>query len=173
MKPKYSIKVHHSEKELYRIFKDLERYGRTTFSYPDYSKQQGIARSIGIRGKNLFERDLFLPPASTRQHRINLVQLPIGVKIKEKKIYKYYDNKKKIIKEIENIIYSDSEEIKHEKREINFKENKRIIECIYNDKISQKKDIVKMISITDAFNNEKIELHYNQKYIDKYNFYKS
>jgi len=85
MKPKYSIEVHHSEKELYRIFKDLEKYGRTTFSYPDYSKQQNIAKSIGMRGKNLFERDLFLPPAKTRRHRINIVALPIGVKIRERK----------------------------------------------------------------------------------------
>ena len=85
MKPKYSIEVRHSEKELYRIFKDLEKYGRTTFSYPDYSKQQNIAKSIGMRGKSLFERNLFLPPARTRRHRINIVALPIGVKIKEQK----------------------------------------------------------------------------------------
>jgi len=94
MKPKYSIKVHHTEKELYRIFKDLEKYGRTTFSYPDYSKQQGIARSIGKRGKNLFEEGLFLPPAKTRQHRINIVALPIGVTINEKQGRFFFQRKK-------------------------------------------------------------------------------
>ena len=90
MKPKYSIKVHHTEKELYRIFKDLEKHGRAIFNYPDRTKQQGIARSIGIRGKSLVERDLFLPPARTRDQRINLVQLPIGVKIVEKKNGRFF-----------------------------------------------------------------------------------
>jgi len=84
MKPKYSIKVHHTERELYRIFKDLEKHGRATFNYTDRQLQQGIARSIGIRGKSLIERELFFPPARTRDQRINLVQLPIGVKIVEK-----------------------------------------------------------------------------------------
>ncbi len=88
MKRNHSIIIRDSEKELYRIFKDLERYGRTTFNYPDREKQQGIARSIGIRGKSLIERDLFLPPARTRNQRINIIALPIGVKIKEKKIKK-------------------------------------------------------------------------------------
>lgn len=81
-----SIGVHNTEKELYRIFKDLEKHGRTTFHYEDHVKQQSIARSLGKRGKSLYERGLFLPPAQTRQHRINIVALPIGVQIKEKKI---------------------------------------------------------------------------------------
>ena len=87
---KYSIQVKSTEKELYRIFKDLEHYGRTTFSYPDYNKQQNIAKSIGMRGKTLYERGLFIPPARTRQHRINVVALPIGVKIHERKKGRFF-----------------------------------------------------------------------------------
>ena len=85
MKSKNSIGIQASEKELYRIFKDLEQHGRATFSYPDVAKHNGIAKSIGIRGKPLYEKGLFYPPAHTRQHRINIVALPIGVKIVEKK----------------------------------------------------------------------------------------
>jgi len=78
--------VKHTETELYRIFKELEWYGRSAFSYPNNpDRQRGIARSIGIRGKPLVKRDLFIPPAMTRQHRINIVALPIDVKIEEKK----------------------------------------------------------------------------------------
>jgi len=88
MKTKNSIGIKESEKELYRIFKDLERHGRATFSYNDPVKHQSISRSIGIRGKPLYEKGLFYPPASTRQHRINIVALPIGVQVKEKKIKK-------------------------------------------------------------------------------------
>jgi len=85
MKPKYSIKALPTEKELYRIFKDLERHGRTTFNYSDRSKQQGIARSIGIRGKSLIENGRLLPPARSRDHKINIVALPIGVETVEYK----------------------------------------------------------------------------------------
>jgi len=94
---KNSIKIRPDEKELYRIFKELEMYGRSTFSYEDGQKQRGIARSIGIRGKSLYDRDLFIPPASTRQHRINVVALPIGVEITEKKekgFHRFYFKKK-------------------------------------------------------------------------------
>lgn len=93
------IKIRPDEKELYRIFKELEMYGRSTFSYKDGQKQRGIAQSIGIRGKSLYDRDLFIPPASTRQHRINIVALPIGVEITEKKekgIHYFYFKKKPI-----------------------------------------------------------------------------
>jgi len=96
MKPKYSIKALPIEKELYRIFKDLEQYGRTTFSYNDRSKQQGIARSIGKRGSNLVENGLLVPPlSSTNKHRMTGIQLPIGVQIKEEKkgIFKFYRRK--------------------------------------------------------------------------------
>lgn len=84
-KTKYSIKVLHTEKELYRICKDLEKHGRTTFKYDDSLKQQTIASKIGLRGKHLVERDLFFPPARTRQHSMNIVALPINVKIEERK----------------------------------------------------------------------------------------
>lgn len=95
MKGRCVIKVHPGEKELYRIFKDLEKHGRTTFSYPDYNKQQNIAKSIGMRGKPLFESGLFIPPARTRQHRINVVALPIGVKVEERNVGRFYFHRKK------------------------------------------------------------------------------
>ena len=91
MNPKYSIKVLPTEKELYRIFKDLEKHGRTIFNYPDRSKHSGIARSIGIRCKPLIENDLFFPPlSSTNKHRMTGVQLPIGVSVKEEGKGKFF-----------------------------------------------------------------------------------
>jgi len=97
MKPKYSIKVLPTEKELYRIFKDLEKHGRTTFSYPDRHTQQGIARSIGIRGKPLIENNLFLPPARSRDHSLNIVALPIGVSIEEEKKGRFFFKRRKTL----------------------------------------------------------------------------
>lgn len=86
LKTKHSIMIRNGEKELYHIFNDLKLYGRTTFSYPDIKKHQGIARSIGLRVKPLIEPKLMLPPlSSTNKHRMTGVQLPIGVKLEEKK----------------------------------------------------------------------------------------
>ena len=85
MKPKYSIGVRHTERELYRIFKDLEKHQRTTFNYSDRSKQRSIARSIGQRGKPCIKGGVLLPPARARDHSINIVALPIGIKVVEKK----------------------------------------------------------------------------------------
>ena len=86
MKTKNSIGIRSSEKELYHIFKDLERHGRAFFSYPDLSKHRGIARSIGIRCKPLVERDLMIPPlSSTNNHRMTGVMLPINVQVVETK----------------------------------------------------------------------------------------
>jgi len=87
---KYSIQVKHGEKELYRIFKDLENHGRTTFSYPDRAKRNGISRSIGLKTKPLIERGLFYPPLNSRdshqvKHPFTGIILPIGVNVKEKK----------------------------------------------------------------------------------------
>lgn len=88
---KRSITIGNGEKELYRIFKELEIYGRSTFSYPDREKHTGIARSIGIRGKPLVKNNLLIPPlSSTNRHRMTGVQLPIGVEIKEKKTHNGY-----------------------------------------------------------------------------------
>ena len=82
MNQKAGIEVLHTEKELYRIFKDLERYGRASFSYPDLSKHRGMARSIGIRVKPFVERNLILPPlSSTNRHRMTGVMLPVNVKV--------------------------------------------------------------------------------------------
>jgi hypothetical protein len=82
------ITVLSSEKDLYRIFKELEKHGRSNFSYQDLDKHRGIARKIGIRGKQLVERGLLIPPlSSTNKHRVTGVQLPIGVKIEEKKTF--------------------------------------------------------------------------------------
>lgn len=89
MNGKHSILVKNDEKELYRIYKDLEKHSRSVFSYPtNPGKQQSIARTIGIRGKPLVEQGLFLPPASNRYCHINIVALPIGVSIKEEKTSK-------------------------------------------------------------------------------------
>lgn len=86
MKTKNSIGIRADEKEIYRIFKDLEKHGRTTFSYPNLSKHRGIARSIGIRVSPLVERKLIFPPlSSTNKHRMTGIQLPTDVKIKEEK----------------------------------------------------------------------------------------
>jgi hypothetical protein len=83
---KGNIRVHPiKDKELYRIFKDLEKYGRTTFNYPDRGKQQSIARKIGVNGKKLIEKNLLLPPAKTRTSRINIIAIPPNVICKEKK----------------------------------------------------------------------------------------
>ena len=93
-KKTHSIKIKSCEVELYRIFKDLEKYGRAAFSYPSNPiKQQELARTIGKRSKkaNLVKNDLFYPTGNTRaatnvkQSRLNLVQLPIGVEVIEKK----------------------------------------------------------------------------------------
>ena len=86
MNPKYSIKVPPTKIELYNVFKNLEKHGRTTFNIPDRNKHVGIARSIGIRGKTLIDNGYLIPPlSSTNKRRITGVQLPIGVKIVEKK----------------------------------------------------------------------------------------
>lgn len=102
MKSKYSIAIKKEEKELYHIFKDLEKYGRTTFSYPNRKIHQGIARSIGIRAKPLYKRDLMIPPlSSTNKHRMTGVMLPKNVEIVEKKTPNgsrfYFHNKKTLI----------------------------------------------------------------------------
>lgn len=90
MKTKNSIGIRAGEKELYRIFTDVELHSRATFSYKDPVKQQSIARIIGIRSKPLVERGLFNPIAITRQHidrrPVNVVTLPIGVKGEIKKV---------------------------------------------------------------------------------------
>ena len=90
MNPKYSIKVHPTEKEIYRIFKDLEKHSRTTFSYPDPIKHRRIAKDIGVMGKSLVKNGLMLPPAYSRNHHLNIVALPIGVKIEERKPRRFF-----------------------------------------------------------------------------------
>lgn len=86
MKGKHSILIRSDEKELYHICKDLERYGRTTFSYLDSKKQQSIARTIGVRVSPLVKQELMIPPlSSTNKWRMTGIQLPTNVKIKESK----------------------------------------------------------------------------------------
>lgn len=87
-KTKYSIKVPRDEITFYRICKELEEHSRSSFSFPnDPEKQRGIARSFGIRSKPLVERDLMLPVTVTRHKHpsVNIVALPIGVEVIEKK----------------------------------------------------------------------------------------
>ena len=83
---KNTIYIKQGEKELYNVFKKLERYGHTTFSFPDRKTHVGLARSIGIRGKPLIKDGLLIPPlSSTNKHRMTGVQIPHNVVVKEKK----------------------------------------------------------------------------------------
>ena len=86
MRSKNSIWVQNGEKELYHIFKDLEKHGRAVFSYQDYSKHNGIARNIGRRAKSLVEQNFIIPPLSSTHHsRITGIIIPIGIKVTERK----------------------------------------------------------------------------------------
>jgi len=88
-KTKNSIKIRHGERELYRIFKDLEKYNRTTFSYPNRPGiQRGIARTIGIRGKPLIDTGFLNPPTVTHNRfpSINVISIPIPKPPTNKKI---------------------------------------------------------------------------------------
>ena len=99
--PKFSIGIKKSEKELYRIFKDLEKYGRCAFSYPDKKIQNSISRTIGARGRHLVTNKMLWPPTNfddSRQikKRTSIVALPIDVKIVEKKengLHRFYFKK--------------------------------------------------------------------------------
>lgn len=85
MKINNSILVKSNEKELYHIFKDLEKHGRAVFSYPDDpNKQSGIARSIGIRCKPLVEKNLFIKPLSNNNHQTGIL-VPTDVQVVETK----------------------------------------------------------------------------------------
>jgi len=87
-KTNYYLEVPHKKKSFYRVCKELEEYGRSAFSFPnDSKKQSNLARSIGMKGKTLVERDL-LGPVTVTRHRYpptNVVILPINVKIVEDK----------------------------------------------------------------------------------------
>ena len=90
MNQKLGIKVLHTEKELYRIFKRLEKYGRTTINYPSNDIQNSISRKISWRTKNIPVPDYFIPPHNLRSSRrikssMSICQLPIDVKIEETK----------------------------------------------------------------------------------------
>lgn len=91
MKTKYSITVKNTEKELYHIFKDLERHGRATFSYPDNpDKQARIARDIGMRGKKLINKGMFYPPARAKYHNLNIIAIPPKIKVVEIKKNRFH-----------------------------------------------------------------------------------
>jgi len=85
MKPKYSIKVPPTNKDLYNIFKKLEMHNRASFNFPDRNKQQLIAKKIAVDGKILIDNGFLYPPARSRDKRINLVAVTIGSRIKEQK----------------------------------------------------------------------------------------
>jgi len=79
MKPKYSIKVRHTEKELYRIFNDVKLYKRAEWCFPkNPKKQRGLARSIGIRAKPLIDKGLLNPTTIThnRYPSLNILTVP-------------------------------------------------------------------------------------------------
>jgi len=78
-KTKNSIKIRHGERELYRIFKDLEKYNRAEFSYPERpGVQRGLARSIGIRGKPLIDNGFLNPPTITHNRfpTLSIISVP-------------------------------------------------------------------------------------------------
>ena len=84
------MKIKHSEKELYRIFTDLTKYGRTNFTYPDKNKRNSISRQISYRCDSLIHGGLMFPPVNNRDSRqmkisMSFIQLPIGIKLEEKK----------------------------------------------------------------------------------------
>lgn len=82
--------------ELRRIFKECEKFGRSSFYYPDHKKYNGISRAIGKKVKPLITKGLMFPPASTN-HKISIVALPLGVEIVEEKTtsgFKYKFKKK-------------------------------------------------------------------------------
>lgn len=81
---KYSFDIKKSEKELYRIFKDLEKYGRCAFSYPE-NRQHSVSRTIGERGQHLSNNNLLFPPRQIDKGK-SIVALPIDVEIREKKV---------------------------------------------------------------------------------------
>jgi len=83
-----SFKVREEEKELYRISKELELYGRSGFSFSDRKKQQNIARTLGVRGKLIIENDLLFPVTLARHHGVNVIAVPPNVSVKSKKIFK-------------------------------------------------------------------------------------
>jgi len=84
-----SMKIDFKEQDLYRIFKKLEIHGRAGFRFDDKQKQATIAKTIGIRGKPLVEKKLLYPPAICRNHGINVVALPVDVKVVEKKLGRF------------------------------------------------------------------------------------
>lgn len=85
---KYQIKISPSEKELYRIFKDLELYGRCAYSYPE--KQKSVSLKLSKKCDPFIKRGLMYPPVSnywsnqSKEIR-SYVQLPIKVSIREKR----------------------------------------------------------------------------------------
>ena len=87
-----------NEKDLYWIFKDLEKYQRTTFSFDDKKKHNSICRTIGRRGAHLVEAGLFVPPLSRKRKKtLTGVQLPKNVIIveneKQKGIFRFLRRK--------------------------------------------------------------------------------
>ena len=89
------IPIKDSEKKLYRIFKELEKYGRSSYSK---EKSHGINRKIGLRVKPFVDKGLMIPPLSSKYNNITGVQLPINIGIKERKtekgIHFYFYRKK-------------------------------------------------------------------------------
>jgi len=86
-----SITIGNGEKELYRIFKDLEKYGRSTFTYPDKAKRNSISQQISYKTKDIPVPELFLPPANYGDSRrikqpTSAILLPPNVYIEEKKL---------------------------------------------------------------------------------------
>ena len=91
------ITIKQSEKELYRIFKEVERYGRAIFNYPDRTKQESINRSIGWRIKPYIQQGLIFPVVTHPRYRFSILAIPPDVKLIEKKTkkgIKFYPERK-------------------------------------------------------------------------------
>ena len=98
IKSKYTIKVPHSEKEIYRGCRELTRFGRTQFTYPKRDKRNSISRKFSVVSKDVPKPDFIIPPANLRDSRqiripMSVVQLPIDKTLKERKgrHYSYFD----------------------------------------------------------------------------------
>ena len=81
---KNGIYIPYTDKELYCIFKDLEQYGRTSYSF-DADRRKVIGTRIGQKCCDLIERNLLEHPVTNPRIHKSYIQLPIVVKVIEKK----------------------------------------------------------------------------------------
>lgn len=78
------IFIPYSEKELYSIFKDLEHYGRTSYTY-DSDKRKHIGNWVGKECSHLIKKNMIEPTYTNPRIKKGYIQLPVNVKIVEVK----------------------------------------------------------------------------------------